>query len=168
MEFTVPVALDKVAKESVIIGSYYGELMLEMLNIPTHFWEQHEDLANNLRVMIEEFLDSVKELTVIAKAIMVSLSRVYPWMAQWEEDKEEEPLIHTICRSLFFSRKNQAEAAVKELQAKGYKVWLEKVDRGYRVVVINLLLIDEKFCNQINKFDSELEEITARYKGKRE
>lgn len=167
LEFTIPAALDKMAKESVIVGSYYGELMIELLNVPRHFWTQHEDLAYNLWVMIEEFLDSVGELTTIAKAIIAKLSRVYPWMSQKDERSEEiiEKSLCTVSQDLSFHRKEQAESAMDELQKKGYEVWLEKTDKGYKVEVMKWFYIDEEFCDKVNRFDNELEELAARFGG---
>ncbi|MCX7858422.1 MAG: contact-dependent growth inhibition system immunity protein [Deltaproteobacteria bacterium] len=164
LEFTVPAALEKMAMESVIVGSYYGELMFELLNIPRRFWEQHEEFADNLRVMIEEFLDRVEELTMVAKAIIGRLSRVYPWMAQRSE-KSKESLFYTISHELLFYKKEQAESVVDEIQKKGYEVWLEKADRGYKVIVTKHLPIDKKFCDIINEFDNELEELSERFSG---
>ncbi|MEM2352196.1 MAG: hypothetical protein QXT26_07290 [Thermoproteota archaeon] len=64
-----------------------------------------------------------------------------------EGEKIDQNLPYVVHHYLYFPRKRQAEAFVKEIQEKGkaYKVLMNRVEGEYSVVLINWVFADEEF-----------------------
>lgn len=79
---------------------------------------------------------------------------------------EEENLPYVVHHYLYFPRKRQAEAFVREIQEKNmvYKVFIDKSGREYRVVTTNWIFPDE-FWDEVYELDEKFEELAEKHGG---
>lgn len=61
--YLVPMALDVLEENLLAKGDYYnGDLLEAVINVPNDFWEEHVTYREDLRLLIKEKIDFLKEL----------------------------------------------------------------------------------------------------------
>lgn len=145
-----------------VAAIFHDDTLKEMLMDPEWTWEKEKMGATDPFTGEEPKMASDLELE----------SEEEKSELESEEEKEEElgskeeNLPYVVHHYLYFPRKRQAEAFVREIQEKkkAYKVLIDKSGREYRVVTINWIF-PEEFWDEVYELDEEFEELAEKHGG---